>query len=91
MSKKYQLGTLVKIRGEFRSSTGEFIDPTTVSCEVTGPSASPTTYTYPASITKDAVGRYHLDISPTAGKWSYRFVSTGIGQGADSGKFEIKA
>ena len=89
MSRKYQLGTLVRIRGEFKNVGGAYIDPDTVSCQVSGPNSN-VTYTYnPGAIVREAVGRYYVSISPGVGKWVYTFLSTGEGQGVDSGKFEV--
>ena len=60
-------------------------DPTTVTClvklrYVIG--ATATTYTYPATVTKDSTGIYHVDVTPTTeGIWDYRWVGTGTVSG----------
>lgn len=67
-------------------------DPTTVAIVVTNPAGSATTYTYPDTVTKTAVGIYTLTVTvAAAGTWTY--VWTGTGDAADiaPGFFTVSA
>lgn len=58
--------------------SGVATDPTTVSCVVTAPDGTETTYTYPADISKPSTGTYTLDVSCTqTGIWVYKWIGTG--------------
>jgi uncharacterized protein YfaS (alpha-2-macroglobulin family) len=73
----YDPGSTIRLGANFRSQ-GSFADPTTVTLKVKDPTGVVTTYTHPADLTKDAVGRYHRDLTPnTPGTWYYRFIATG--------------
>lgn len=53
-------------------------DPTTVSLTVQSPAGVETTYTYAASITKQATGIYYKDVALSeAGYWTYEWTGTG--------------
>lgn len=87
----FDLGQLVRVSADFQNpSTGALVDPTTVKFDWRVGSGSITTYTYPTTIVKDAVGQYHVDINAsTAGTYYWRFYSTGTNQAADEGTFEV--
>jgi hypothetical protein len=87
----YQVGDQIRLTATFTNSALAVADPTTVTCQVKlryiGTS---TTYTYPATITKDSTGVYHVDVIPTnEGIWDYRWVGTGTVVAAEEGAFNI--
>lgn len=85
----YTVGQLVRMAsysgaiaapvGGFRDSLGVLIDPATVQLKFRDPLGTLTTFTYPASIVKDAVGLYHYDVDTSAkpGLWTYDWVAPG--------------
>ncbi len=87
----YQRGDLVRISGEFRDLLGVLIDPSTVTLKVEKPAGTITTYTYPATVIRDALGKYHVDVNIDATKgWRYRWETTGTGQAAEEGQFIVE-
>lgn len=89
----YDIGDIARITGTFIVD-GTNTDPTTVSLEVTSPTAaSATTYTYAAGqITKSATGIYYYDLSLTlAGAWLWRWVATGAVASAESGYIYVRS
>lgn len=67
-------------------------DPTTVRATVVGSNGVATTYTYPDDVTKDAVGEYHVDVTPAAaGWWRYYWVGTGVCAVTQQGEFYVRA
>jgi len=92
MANSYKLGGLVRVSGAFTTSAGVAQDPTVVKCSVRSPLGVVTTYTYgtDTEIMKDSTGNYHMDVSaPAIGTYYYRWFSTGTGQAADEGWFEV--
>ena len=75
----YEIDTTIQINGEFRSSlTGVYIDPTTITLFVLDPSGLTTTYTYPGTIVRDALGHFHQQITPSkSGTWTYKWQALG--------------
>jgi uncharacterized protein YfaS (alpha-2-macroglobulin family) len=66
-------------------------DPTAITLEVTDPSGNKDTYTHPATITKDATGVYHKDVSvDEVGEWHYRFVGTGTVEAVAQRRFAVR-
>lgn len=87
----YDLGDLVRVSGTFKTQAGAAIDPSTVSFEFRRPDGTVTSYAYPATIVRDSLGTYHVDIDANApGTWRYRWESTGTGQAAEEGAFVVK-
>lgn len=67
---------------------GVLTDPTSITLTTLDPDG--TESNYPA--TKDAVGEYHVDLTPTlVGHYAWRWVSTGTAAGADEGEFDVLA
>lgn len=85
----YIPGQIAKLTVTF-SQDSVAVDPTTVAIKIKKPDETVATYSYPASITKSAVGSYaySLDLT-TAGTWWYRWYSTGVGQTAVEGSIEV--
>jgi hypothetical protein len=73
------------------STTEALADPTTVTLELTAPSGTPTTYTYPASITKSATGLYYKLVTWTeAGEWRAKWAGTGTVAQTDSEVYTVQ-
>jgi hypothetical protein len=92
----YDDGDLVRITGNFTDEDDDPIDPTTVSVQFRFGHEAPTTRVYGTDpeITKPSVGTYEMEISTTgrAGKHCYyRFSSTGTGQAAGEGVFQVNS
>lgn len=87
----YDPGSTIRLGANFRTQ-GAFADPTTVTLKVKDPAGTVTTYTYAgAAIIKDAVGRYHRDITPnTPGQWYYRFFATGTVEATIEETFRVR-
>lgn len=93
MTDKYVLGQLVLVTATYKNTaSGSVVDPDVVKLDVTDPNGTVTTYTYGSGgfIVKDSTGVYHANIDAgTTGFWYYRWYSTGNGQAADVGRFEV--
>lgn len=90
----FELGSLVRIGPEtFTDLSGALVDPTTVSLSVKKPDGTidgPFTFAG-AQVVKESVGIYHFDYTPaTRGHYLYRWISTGAGQAAGVGSFDIE-
>lgn len=88
----YDIGDVVRISNTFTQNAA-VIDPGTVSLKVVAPDASSVTYTYAgATVVKDSVGVYHVDVAiALSGTYLYRWVSTGTGAGAEESWFQVRA
>ena len=95
MADTYDVGDKAHVTGEFTDPLNDnaYVDPTAVFLSVKDPSANVVTYTYSVSgITKDATGQYSADIDiDEAGRWYYRWYSTGTGQAAEWKSFLAEA
>jgi hypothetical protein len=92
MTNQYDVGALVRCSGVFTNRSGTAVDPTVVGFKVKNPSGTVTTYTYGsgAQVVRDSAGHYHVDVDANApGQWHYRFYSTGTGQAASEGVFDV--
>lgn len=89
----YDVGDLVRCSGPFTNSAGAAIDPEAVKVSIRKPDGTVTTYVYntDAEVVKDSVGNYHIDVDANAaGRWYYRWWSTGNGQAADENWFLVR-
>ncbi len=89
----YDSGDLVVISAAFTDRNSAALDPSTVTFKIKDPNNLDTTYVYgtDAEVVKDSVGNYHIDISAAiVGRYYYRYESTGTGQAAEEGSFEVK-
>jgi uncharacterized protein YfaS (alpha-2-macroglobulin family) len=87
----YDYGDLVNLTANFQTG-GVDVDPTAVYCQVMNPAGSVVTYAYGTDeeLVKDNAGDYHLEVNANqAGRWRYRWYSTGTGQAADEGSFYV--
>lgn len=90
MATTYDVGDMVRISAGFAQS-GVAVDPTTVTLIVAPPTGAAVTYTYPADITKDSTGNYHVDYPPTvAGTHRYRWTSTGVAMASEESWFQVR-
>jgi hypothetical protein len=87
----YDVGDVTRLSITFTQG-GAAIDPSTVSLTVQQPDGTQTTYTYTgATITRDSLGNYHVDVSLTlVGTHRYRWVSTGTGAAAEEGSIAVR-
>jgi hypothetical protein len=86
------MGSVVRIQVEIKDDDGTYVDPSTLVFKLLAPSGALTTYTYPASIqlVNDSDGIYHVNYNvDEPGIWTYRFESTGPGEGASEDTFEV--
>lgn len=91
MAKTFDIGDEVRIRNTF-SQDDVAIDPTTVALTVKYPDATTSSYTYAGStITRESTGVYSVLVTPTmVGPHWVRWSSTGTGQAAEEGWFEVR-
>ena len=91
MSLKVELGNVVRIRGQFQNTqSGALADPGSVSLAITIPAGTTTTYTYPASVTRESVGQFIKEYTPaTRGKYTYTWTGSGANAGTDKGNFRV--
>lgn len=91
----YDIGDLARLSAVFTDSTGAAIDPTLVKVVYHAPGAASNTtlvYGVDLAVVKDSVGHYHLDLSVTlAGRYDYRWYSTGTGQASEEGGFDVRS
>jgi uncharacterized protein YfaS (alpha-2-macroglobulin family) len=89
----YDKGDVVVVSAAFTDKLNAPVDPTTVTFKVRAPDGSVMTYVFgtDSELVKDSVGNYHVDVSVNLdGYWFYRYESTGTGQAAEEGQFQIK-
>lgn len=87
----YCIGALVRIDATFTDSDGVAAVPDTVTLKLRSPNGTITTYTdAEISSNSPADGGYYIDVEATAaGRYFYRWESTGDGQGASEGEFMV--
>lgn len=89
----YEQGNLIRLTGSFIDvSTGNAIDPSIVKFRVKAPDGAMTEYRYGtnAELVKDSTGNYHVDLpADQAGRYTYRFFSTGTGMAARDKVFVV--
>jgi hypothetical protein len=83
----YDKGDLVRCTGTFTDAidNNAAVDPTVVNVSVRDPSGNVTTYVYNTDdeVNKSGTGIYYIDVNlDEAGRWYYRWHSTGTGQAA---------
>ena len=93
MANLHDVGDLVRVTGTFTDADGNAQDPTVVKCDYTDPSGNTTELVYGTDeeLVKSSTGVYYTDINADeAGLWTYRWYSTGTGQAADEGWFQVE-
>lgn len=89
----YDVGDLIRCTGTFTNAAGTAVDPTTVTFKVEDASGDVTSYVYDTDpeVVRDGTGVYHVDVSiDEAGRWQFRWESTGTGQAAGESEFWIR-
>lgn len=89
---RYELGNVITISAEFTdTTTGDFVDPTTLTADVKDPLGETTTYIVTAGqIVRDELGKFSLDLQPNIrGVWTYKFIGVGANKGSKEGAFSI--
>lgn len=89
----YDVGDLVQLDVLVTGGEGTPVDPTMVALIVRDPTSETTTYDYAKSeVTRTGVGSYLVQLTPDQpGTWVYRWVTTGVGQGAEERQFYVRA
>jgi hypothetical protein len=78
VASRFTKGATVRVTGTFRNAAGALADPSTVTFKYRIGQGATTTRTYPATIIRDSMGVYHVDLAAsTSGTWWYRWESTG--------------
>jgi len=89
---EYSPQTQIKLSATFQVSDVD-TDPTKATCKHKAPDGTITTETTTgANIVKDAVGQYHLNVTPTTGQlgiWYYRWIGTGTAAIAAETAFRV--
>lgn len=91
-NEEFSLGQLTRITGTFTDADGDAIDPTAVFVVIKEPDDTETEYQYSVDpeVVKETTGIYHLDQDcNAAGWWAWRVYSTGTGQAAEEGRFQV--
>lgn len=86
------VGSVERIQVDIKDDDGTYVDPSTLVFKILSPSGVLTTYTYPASIqiVNDSDGIYHVNYKvDESGSWTYRWESTGPGEGAIEDTFQV--
>jgi len=88
----HDYGDLVRVTGTFTTAAGSAVDPSTVTFYARTPAGIVLDYVYgtDAEVIKSATGIYYVDVSANeVGRWRYSFRSTGTGQAAATGAFQV--
>ena len=86
---KYRSGQKVWLQSTFVDLDGAYVDPTAITLYVTTPADVTTTY-LKTVLTRLSAGIYGIAVSVAAeGVWQWGVRSTGTGQAAEQGWFEV--
>lgn len=88
----YTLGEVVHMTLTVKNDSAQLIDPSALTFKLITPNGSMVTYVYLTNpqLVRDSLGTFHVDYKTTiAGVFQYRFESTGTGEGAAEGQFEV--
>lgn len=89
---KIYVGSVQRLSINLQTTASVDTDPTTLTFKLLSPSGVTTTYVYgtDAQVVKTSTGDYYVDVIPdVAGRWHYRWVSTGTAAGAQEGNFVV--
>lgn len=88
--KEFDYGTTVRLTCNFEVDD-VLTDPGTVDMQLTDPAGAITNYSYAATITKDAVGIYHVDkVCSVDGKWTHKWTATGAVSAIETRQFLVR-
>ena len=81
----------VRLTGTFLTALDSLTDPAAVTLKYRPPATGTfTTLTYPAQITRDSTGVFHVDfVAPTPGRWWARWEGVGSYPAATQGSFTV--
>jgi hypothetical protein len=89
---QYQPRQRIRTTGRFRAA-GAYADPTTITVKLADPHGILTTFLYglDPEVVRDAVGRYHMDLTTgsTPGRWVYRYEGDGAVEAGDEEGFRV--
>lgn len=93
--KLFDFGDLVRVSALFADSGGTELDPAVVQFQCIAEAIQLVTtliYGTDAELVRDSIGRYHVDIdsNESSGTWTWRFYSSGSGQGAVEDQFYVR-
>lgn len=93
MINNYDFNTTIRLSATFKNDVGNLIDPTSVSLKyICLDEETNFEFSYPSDITKESIGKYHLDINPaSAGFWRYRWSGFGTVQVSKIGEFTVNS
>ena len=91
---KIFINASLRLETKFFDDNGDDTDPVSVTCMVTDPYGTTTTYTYGTDdeLGKSSTGDFYLDITPdSSGRWFYRWKGTdSTTTVADEGDFRVQ-
>ncbi len=93
MANTYDKGDKIRISATFQDANGTDMDPTTITVKHKKPDGTVITWVYgtDTEVVKDAVGKYHADITlDQSGTWLYRFEGTGSVVAAGEEVFHVR-
>lgn len=88
----YVVGAVPKMQLTVKDDASALIDPSTLVFKLMKPNGTTVTYTYGTSpqLVRKSQGIYYVNYKvDMAGAWTYRFESTGTGEGAVEDSFEV--
>lgn len=90
----YDVGDEIRCTAVFTNATsGAALNPSQVFAEIRKPDRTVTTYEYgvDAELVRSSTGHFYVDVDvDIAGRWYYRFYSTGTGKAAHEGAFTVR-
>lgn len=90
----YVIGAVPKMQLTVKDDAGALIDPSTLIFKLMKPNGTIVTYVYSThpQLVRKSLGIYYVNYKvDAAGAWTYRFESTGAGEGAVEDSFEVIA
>lgn len=88
----YDPGSKIRLSCRFEVAR-VLTDPSTISLKVKDPAGAISTYTYPATVSKESTGVFFKDIVPSStqiGRWHYKFIGTGACEATSEETFRVR-
>lgn len=93
MPNTYTAGDLIQVQGVWTTLAGVPVNPTQVTLKynITVNGATSPPVTIGGGFSNPTIGTYQYDLDTTnqPGYWQYEWISTGIGQAAQAGSFQV--
>lgn len=89
----YDIGDQVRLTVAFTDEYGAGVDPTVIICKTVDPDGHVTDWSYGVdeALTRTDTGAYALDfVIDQAGRWAYRWESSGTVTAAAEGQFNVR-